>query len=423
MRRGPLLLATAVGAVVLLACVVYVPAGQLAVRESYGGAAIALRPGLHLRVPLLQRLYRYDSTPLHIDEAMPIVTRDNASFKLPIRITVRPASGDLLTFHNSRSGREPQVYMLEQVRQAVQAAAKTLGADEILVGDAALRLGPAVSADLITRGISDDGLKTEPPAPQVVLNAVIDYLNRKLPASARRLAERAAAQDPHQALYKTAIGFVLESEGKSKQAEQAYLDALYLDPAAAAPMSRLFVIELSHRDEASLSKLRRLLEASIEKNESSAMHHDWLGQVYMRLGRTDDAEKAFHTAIGLQPKEPEYRISLGALKVQENKLDEARAAYQEALKLHPDHPLALYNLGVIEAMGGKLDQALEFFHRAERAGSPTVALFNSIAQAYEDQGHLDRAAEYLRRSLALRPDQPDRRTALRRIETRLKTKS
>ncbi|HXH27966.1 MAG TPA: tetratricopeptide repeat protein [Candidatus Polarisedimenticolia bacterium] len=423
MRRGPLLLAAAVLAAILLACVTYVPRGQLAVRESYGGSAVALRPGLHLRVPLLQRLYRYQDAPLAIDEAMPITTRDNAAFKLPIRITVRPASGDLLTFHNSRSGREPRTYMLEQVRQAVGTAAKGMGADELLVGDAGVRLGPVVSADLITRGISDDGLVVGRPGPQVLLNAVIDYLNRKLPASARRLAEQAVAQDPHEALYKTALGMVLEAEGKRPQAEAAYLDALYLDPASSPPMSRLFVLELAHRDQASLSKLRRLLEASIEKDPSSAVHHDWLGQVYMRLGRTDDAEKSFHTAIGLAPKEPEYRISLGALKVEEHKMDEAKAAYEEALKISPDHPLALYNLGVIEAMGGKLDQALDFFHRAERAGTPSVALFNALAQAYEEQGHLDRAAEYLRRSLALRPDQPDRRAALRRLEARLKTKS
>jgi len=403
--------------------VAYVPAGEFAVREGPGGSTVRLESGLHVRVLLYHRLYVYDSTPVLVDGPIDIVTKDHAAFKLPVRIGGRASQGDVLTFHRGRTGREPRVYIEERMRAAVAAAAGGFNADEILSPQIARRLAPLVSADLITRGIADDGLVVNRPAPQVVFNAVVDYLRRRFPASARALAERSLQADPKEALYHAALGEVLEAEGKKDEAEQRYLDALYCDPSSLEPMSRLYVLYQTTQDPAKVAKLERLLVASLEKKEDSAIHHDWLGQVYLREGRYDKAEMAFHTAIGLAPKEAEFQISLGGLRAKQGKIDEAIGAYQKALELKPDYPLALFNLGVTSALQGQMDKALEYFHRAERAGPPSHALFNSLAQAYEQKGRLDRAAEYLRRSLALRPDQPDRRAALKRIEAQLKKKA
>jgi tetratricopeptide (TPR) repeat protein len=400
--------------------IVYIPGGQFAVRESHGGVATLLGPGIHLRVPLYHRLFRYDSAPVTLDQPLEIVTKDKASFRLPVTISVWASRGDLLTFHRGRTGREPRLYLEERVRDAVLAAARQLNADEILTPDAERRLAPAVSAELITRGIADDGLRVGRPAPQVIFNAVVDYLRRKFPASARRLAERALAENPNEALNHAAMGMVLEAEGQAAAAEQAYLEALYHDPASLEPMSRLYVMYQFTKDHEKVRRLERLLTASLAKNKDTAIHHDWLGQVYLRMGKMDQAELAFQTAMALAPKEPEFRISMAGLKLRQGKIEEARALYDEALALRPEHPLALYDLGVTYAMQGQLDKAIEFFHRAERAGPPSFALFNSIAQAYEQKGSLDHAAEYLRRSLALKPNQPDRREALKTIEARQK---
>ncbi len=407
-------------AVVSALSIVYVPGEQVAIRESHGGAATALGPGIHLRLPLYHRLFRYDSTPVALDQPIEVVTRDKASFKLPITISAWASRGDLLTFHRGRTGREPRIYIEERVVDAVLAAARQLNADEILTPDAQRRLAPAVSADLITRGIADDGLRVGHPSPQVIFNAVVDYIRRKFPASARRLAERALADDPNQSLYHAAMGMVLEAEGQPAAAEQTYLEALYRDPAALEPMSRLYLMYQFTNDPDKVRRLERLLVASLEKNKETPIHHDWLGQVYLRMGKVDKAELAFQTAIGLAPKEPEFRISMAALKLKQGKIEEARALYEEALKLRPEHPLALYDLGISYAMQDQIDKAIEYFHRAERAGPPSFALFNSLAQAYEQKGSLDHAAEYLRRSLALRPNQPDRVASLKKIETRLK---
>src|SRR5437879_3901853 len=116
MPRIRLLLAAA-AAIMVLTVAIVLP-GQLAVRESYGGGATTLGPGLHPRVLFYHRLYRYRTRPVDIDEPVEIVTKDNASFKLPIKIQARVSPGDLLTFHTSSSGRAPDLFIKERVSEA-----------------------------------------------------------------------------------------------------------------------------------------------------------------------------------------------------------------------------------------------------------------------------------------------------------------
>jgi tetratricopeptide (TPR) repeat protein len=392
----------------------YVP--DVAVRESFGGSAVALQRGFHFRLPLYHRLYRYDTTPVNVNDGLEILTKDNASFKLPMSISAWTSPGDLLTFHAASGGREPAAFIRERIQEAVRASVQSLNADELLTSDLTRVIGPPLSADLISHGIADEGIEIGRPPPHVVLNAVVDYLSRGFPASARSLAEFAVAEAPGETLHHTAMGIVLEAEERSADAERAYLDALYIDPSGVEPMSQLFLIDQKRDDPEGLRRLERLLLVALEKTPDSSMHHHWIGQLYMRTGRRDDARTALRNAIRLKPEDADFRVTLGGMEIQQGQMEEARTALEEALRLRADHPLALFNMGVSYAIEGGIDEAIEYFHRAERAGPPNHPLLNSLAQAYEEKGDLERAADYLRRTLALRPDQPERRAALRRIE-------
>src|SRR5262245_20440607 len=407
----------------LIVSFTYVSAGDFAVREGPGGSMVPLGSGLHVRLPLYHRMYVYDATPVVLDGPVDVLTKDSATFRLPVYIAGRASQGDVLTFHRSRSGREPRLFIEERLKAAVVSAARTFNADQLLSPQIERYMGPLVSSDLITRGIADDGLRVERPDARVVFNAVVDYLKRGFHASARALAERSIQADPNQALYIAALGEVLEVEGKQDEAEQKYLEALYVDPSAPEPMSRLYLMYQVTQEPAKIMKLERLLVASLEKKKDSPVHYDWLGQVYLRESQYDKARQAFQTAINLAPTEASFRINLGGLEARQRKFDDAVASFQKALELKPDHPLALFNLGTVYALKGDMDKALESFQRAERAGPPSHTLLNSMAQVYEQKGQLDRAAQYLRRSLELRPNQPDRRAMLKKIEAQIKKKA
>ena len=71
-------------------------------------------------------------------------------------------------------------------------------------------------------------------------------------------------------------------------------------------------------------------------------------------------------------------------------------------------------------MENDFDKALEYLRRAETTGSPNPAILNALALAYEEKGEAARAVDYLRRSLELQPDQPERRATLQRLEKAVK---
>lgn len=410
-----LISAAAILAVALLS-LTWIDSDEIVVRESYGGEAVVLDPGLHLRVFPIHRLYRYDAGARTLDEGLEIVTRDKATFKLPVRIAARVSPGDVLTFHGECSGRDPDAFIDETVRGAVQRAAQGLNADEILNPATGGRLAQAASAELISRGIADDGLEVGAIRPLVAFNAVIDYLNRQFVASARQLAESLLSAAPDEPLYHAAIGAVLEAEGKPRAAEGAYLEALVLNPAAPEPMSRLFLMLQSRGDAESIQRLERLLDAAVHKAPDSALHHDWLGQVYLRLGKLEPADASFSAALRIAPNTPAFHISLGSLRVRQKDIPAARAAYERALELQPDNTLALFNIGTTYALENDFDRAIEYLRRAESTGAPNSSILNALALAYEEKGEAARAVDYLRRSLELQPDQPERRATLQRLE-------
>jgi hypothetical protein len=220
------ILALALLILILLSCVSW--GGGVAVRESLGGEAVLLGTGPHLRVPLYHRIYRYDTTPVTLDEALPIVTRDSATFKLPCRLTAHVSIPDALAFHRASSGREAGPYILETARALILDTVKSMSTDQLLTPVAAGQisaglLGAARPRHLRRRPASGFAGRAGD------LQRGGRLPRRQFPASAQ--AGRASLQkDPHEALYHAALGVVLEA-GKPADAE-GRAEALCLDPTA-----------------------------------------------------------------------------------------------------------------------------------------------------------------------------------------------
>jgi Flp pilus assembly protein TadD len=140
-----------------------------------------------------------------------------------------------------------------------------------------------------------------------------------------------------------------------------------------------------------------------------------MGITMQLQGRLDDARTAFQKAVELDPKSAEYRANLGALELARADPKSAEESLKEAIRINPNHSLALYNLGIAVAEQGRNAEAVPFFERAEKSGPATVGMLNALARAYRQIGDLPRAAATLRRSLALKPDQPEQQKILKQL--------
>ena len=85
----------------------------------------------------------------------------------------------------------------------------------------------------------------------------------------------------------------------------------------------------------------------------------------------------------------------------------AIVAYESALALRPDFHSAAVNLGTVLEARGMPDAALQAWDRAIQPDDARLTLLNNRARVLELLGRFEEAEQEMRRSLLIKPDQPD----------------
>jgi tetratricopeptide (TPR) repeat protein len=96
----------------------------------------------------------------------------------------------------------------------------------------------------------------------------------------------------------------------------------------------------------------------------SAVNHFYLGNVYVRQKRYDDAERAYQKVVNISPDRPDGYIAMVQLYlVTKRKLPEARELAAKAAKLKPN-PQAYFLLAVVCSRSGDRASAVAAIERA-----------------------------------------------------------
>ena len=407
----------AIAAVVLVAAAIYssisfVGGEEAAVLDPRFGDPRILSRGIHFHLPFLSRVTHYPLKPEKVDSETKVETRDNLNFnaRYTLESTFDPET--LLAFHARRGGRPVEAVRRQAGDEALREAAAQLRADEILGAATPERWMAVLLPPCRKAGIRPIGITVQPVAATAMVNAALIYQQRNLPRAALNLAKMAVDRYGSDPVAHYGLGRIHAAQGRGEEAEAEYIQALFLDPAAKEPMGELVGRLLKRKD---FGRAQRLIAAALEKDRVSAPHYNWMGITMQLQGRLDEARTAFQKAIELDPKSAEYRANLGALELARSDPKSAEESLKEAIRINPNHSLALYNLGIAVAEQGRDAEAVPFFERAEKSGPATVGLLNALARAYREIGDLPRAAATLRRSLALKPDQPDQQKILKQL--------
>jgi Flp pilus assembly protein TadD len=197
----------------------------------------------------------------------------------------------------------------------------------------------------------------------------------------------------------------------------------------------------------------RTLQQAVERDKSDAVAHDALGRALVATGQRDAAISAFNRAMALQPDDAEALSALADLALERGDVAGARR-YLETLRMgdpdddgvavklgsvlartgdlpaainllqsvvarSPSNVDGLVNLAAALAKAGDPATAIRYFERAVAAGATAPMVINGLAVAKLETGDRAGAVVWLKRSLAARPDQPDIRELLRRVEADL----
>ena len=141
---------------------------------------------------------------------------------------------------------------------------------------------------------------------------------------------------------------------------------------------------LDRLDEAE-TELRQALKFENDKDTTATIHR-FLGNVYSRRGRYQDAEKEYAVAMSFRPDASAFQAhswfdpsplerrfaskaiaagilnSLGWLYLRQGKLDEATKEFHAAISLDPIEYTAYLNLGTVFALQGDMKAAQKWWH-------------------------------------------------------------
>ncbi len=154
---------------------------------------------------------------------------------------------------------------------------------------------------------------------------------------------------------------------------------------------------------AGLERLNRELDPGHHTLHKSVLRYN-RAQLLVRLGRTDDALRAYNKLIEIDPNHSEYRLERAAVLRTLGCLDAARADLDAAISLSPPYPEPYYNRGDLWLELGEAERAVEDFGYVLELDPAFVDAHLNRASALYDLGRYADAEADVMAGLQLAPN-------------------
>jgi Flp pilus assembly protein TadD len=152
-----------------------------------------------------------------------------------------------------------------------------------------------------------------------------------------------------------------------------------------------------------LEATRADYEQKLTASPNDASLWNQAGDVLQRMGRADEAAVRFERAVGLAPREPDYRLNLARAAQALSQWDRAIDQYREVVRLRPRDAQTLGALGLALQKKGDDQAAIVELQRAHKLdpSSPLAAL--GLATSLERLGRVDEAEQAFKDYLQITP--------------------
>jgi tetratricopeptide (TPR) repeat protein len=250
------------------------------------------------------------------------------------------------------------------------------GGAAVLLAEALLRQGrvtgdgrPAARASEVLKA----ALKDNPSAydPLRMLGAI--YLSQHKFRDALEIGRRARDLRPHDAWNYGVMADALIELGEYDQAFEATDTMAGMRPNAAAYSRVSYARELRGDLDGALEAMQMAASATTSRDpEAQAWYASQLGELYLRIGKLDDADLEFRRASFVFPEYLIAMVGMGKVKAARGDHASALAIYLQQLKRSPSLDLAA-RLGDLYLREGNSAQAEHYFQLAEDLAGPAIA--------------------------------------------------
>jgi predicted CXXCH cytochrome family protein len=273
---------------------------------------------------------------------------------------------------------------------------------------------PARSRDLLL------GLATDIEVPEIIRASAIARLQLGDDAlSVALVAERAASSSP---MTRWAVARALQTAHPSVLAK--YGPPLLDDPVLAvriAAANALAPLGLETIPVESFPKLQRAiadyLEAQLVSAERGAAHVN-IGNLQRKLRRADNSERAYRTAIKVNPWFIPAYVNLADLYRELERESESEAILRQGLEVSPDIAALHQALGLSLVRQGRMGEAVPELKAAAYSDQATARYVLTYALAIDAQGQSDEAIAFLNEALIRYNNEPSLLAALANIYQR-----
>jgi tetratricopeptide (TPR) repeat protein len=233
-------------------------------------------------------------------------------------------------------------------------------------------------------------------------------LNRHQFEDVRAHAEQMAARAPADAQNWGTLGDALMELGRYPEAAEAYVKMAAIKESLFSLNRLAYYRFVTGNPEGAVEAMKKAVAAGAEYPENHAWCLAELGSMYFKLGKLDEAERAFRDGIEAFPAQHQAHAGLGAVLAARGHAAEAIASYKRAQAIVPlpQYTGALADLYTVQ---GKTEDArkenaqIDMIAKLEEAAGQKAN--RTLALVYANQGrNLERALELAEADLALRHD-------------------
>lgn len=165
----------------------------------------------------------------------------------------------------------------------------------------------------------------------------LSHLAQNQPSLSLAALQEAVKLDPDNPVYHNSLGVVFLDLRRAPEAEAEFQKAVQLDPSYA---------EAHHNTGLAMAEQGRFADAVVAYRQALSLPvyptpevaHYNLGNAYLVLNKTREAEEAFRAAVRLNPKLAGAYYQLGLILTKSGRREEARAAFQAARDIDPSAP-------------------------------------------------------------------------------------
>lgn len=137
--------------------------------------------------------------------------------------------------------------------------------------------------------------------------------------------------------------------------------------------------------------------------ENSLAATEYLSITYQKLGKSDQAIKAYENAVTFHPTRDDVKVKLGNLLYSQGRYQEAEDQYADAVRLNKSE-VNLFSLGNAQMANGKFSEAQAQFQEVIRFSGGAAQGYYGLGQALSKAGRYDEAVSALEQAIGSKRD-------------------